>query len=82
MSKDLSRLRRTPQPMSDLVRETLLEEGLMDAFEERPPYQRNDYLGWINRAQLADTQIRRLTQMIDELRDGKTYMKMEWKPGS
>ena len=45
-----SRLRRARNPMPGCVREALLRDGLMDAFEKRPAYQRNDYLGWIARA--------------------------------
>ncbi|NNE44234.1 MAG: YdeI/OmpD-associated family protein [Gemmatimonadetes bacterium] len=67
--------------MPDFVREMLVEEDLMQAYQNRPPYQQNDYLGWINRAKRADTQARRVGQMLEELRDGDRYMKMEWKPG-
>ena len=81
MNKELSRLQRTPQTMPDYVREALVEEDLMDAYLQRPPHQRNDYLGWINRAKQADTQIRRLSQMLDELRDGNVYINMEWHAG-
>ena len=40
---------------------------LRAAYEARPPYQRNDYLGWISRAKQDDTKQRRLAQMLDEL---------------
>ncbi len=52
----------------------------MGAFENRPPYQRNDYLGWIGRAKRDETKIRRLHQMLDELRAGDIYMRMAWRP--
>ncbi|QBF33843.1 YdeI/OmpD-associated family protein [Thalassococcus sp. S3] len=45
-------------------------------FDERPWYQRNDYLGWIKRAKREDTKLRRLNQMLDELETGNVYMKM------
>ena len=71
-------LRRARQPMSDLVRSALDERGLRARYDERPPYQRNDYLGWINRAKQPETMMRRLEQMLDELEAGDRYMKMPW----
>ena len=80
MSDDMSNLQRLIQPMPDSVRAALEDAGLMDEYLERPPYQRNDYLSWITRAKRQDTQDRRLAQMLDELRRGDVYMKMEWHP--
>jgi uncharacterized protein YdeI (YjbR/CyaY-like superfamily) len=73
-------LRRAKNPMPVFVSNALSERGLMDAFRERPPYQRNDYLGWISRAKLEATRLRRLNQMLDELQRGKLYMNMSWRP--
>ena len=70
---------RPRHPMPDFVRAALDEHDLMDAYEARPPYQRNDYLGWISRAKRQDTRLRRLDQMLDELRRGDVYMKMAWR---
>ncbi len=67
--------------MPDFVRSALDEAGLWDAYRQRPPYQQNDYIGWIARAKKEETQIRRLHQMLDELRAGNRYMKMAYKPG-
>ncbi len=70
--------------MPGFVRDALDEEGLREAYDARPPYQRNDYLGWIGRAKREETRQRRLAQMLDELRRGDLYMKMAWgggKPG-
>ncbi len=52
----------------------------MQAYEDRPPYQRNDYLAWIARAKREDTRRKRLNQMLDELEAGDRYMKMSWRP--
>jgi len=52
----------------------------MDAYRARPPYQQNDYIGWITRAKLESTRQKRLAQMLDELEGGTTYMKMKWHP--
>jgi uncharacterized protein YdeI (YjbR/CyaY-like superfamily) len=40
----------------------------------RPPYQQNDYIGWITLAKLESTKQKRLNQMLDELKKGGVYM--------
>ena len=65
--------------MPDYIREALSAHGLMDAYRARPPYQQNDYVGWITRAKLEATRKKRLSQMLDELKRGGVYMKMKWK---
>jgi uncharacterized protein YdeI (YjbR/CyaY-like superfamily) len=74
-----SNLKRPLNPMPAFVREALEAKGLTTAYEARPPYQRNDYLGWIARAKLPATRAKRLAQMLDELRRGDVYMKMAWR---
>ncbi len=66
--------------MPDSIRETLQHSSLMDEYRARPPYQRNDYIGWITRAKQKATQEKRLAQMIDELKCGDRYMKMVYRP--
>jgi uncharacterized protein YdeI (YjbR/CyaY-like superfamily) len=39
----------------DYIREALSARGLIDAYRARPPYQQNDYIGWIMRAKLEAT---------------------------
>lgn len=73
-------LKRPRQAMPSDVRRALIERGLMSAYRERPPYQRNDYLSWIARAKLAPTRHKRLAQMLDELARGGVYMRMRWSP--
>jgi len=63
------------------VRVALDREGLRAAYDARPPYQRNDYLGWIARAKREATREKRLAQMLDELRLGDRYMGMAWGGG-
>lgn len=75
-----STLKRPLQPMPAAVRAALKERGLMAAYRARPPYQQNDYLGWIARARLEATKLKRLHQMLDELEGGTLYMNMAWKP--
>ena len=73
-------LRRDLNPMPAEVREALEARALVDAYQARPPFQRNDYLGWIARARKPETRRKRLAQMLDELEDGDIYMKMRWNP--
>jgi uncharacterized protein YdeI (YjbR/CyaY-like superfamily) len=75
-----ARLTRAKNPMPAFVRNALNERGRMEAYRARPPYQQNDYLGWIVRAKLEATKLKRLNQMLDELQGGKLYMNMVWKP--
>lgn len=72
-------MKRPANPMPDWVADALVAQGLRDAYDQRPWYQRNDYLGWITRARREDTKTKRLQQMLDELRAGDVYMKMAWR---
>lgn len=64
--------------MPEFFREALITHNLMDAYLARPPYQQNDYIGWIQRAKLDATKQKRLNQMLDELKKGGVYMRMKW----
>jgi uncharacterized protein YdeI (YjbR/CyaY-like superfamily) len=75
-----SNLSRPIHPMPDFVREALRSNQLMDAYDARPDYQRNDYIGWIMRAKRDETRQKRLSQMLGELRQGDVYMRMRWSP--
>ena len=55
----------------------LQSEKLYEDYLARPAYQQNDYLGWISRAAREETRIKRINQMLDELRAGGVYMKMK-----
>ena len=66
--------------MPDFVRDALIENDLWDTYKSRPPYQQNDYIGWITRAKRVATTQRRLAQMLNELRRGDLYMKMDYRP--
>ncbi len=74
-----SRLTRLLNPMPPEVEVALEKAGLLEVYGARPPYQRNDYLGWIDRAKRPETKARRLQQMLDELEQGDVYMKMAWR---
>ena len=75
-----STLSRAIHPMPAFVRRALSEHGLLEAYKARPPFQRNDYVGWISRGAREETQHKRLAQMLDELKRGGVYMKMAWHP--
>ena len=76
---DTSRMTREIHDMPDDVRAALEGRGLMHAYRERPPYQQNDYVGWISRSKLPATRAKRLAQMLDELAAGGVYMHMKWR---
>lgn len=73
-----NKLFRPLQPMPDFVAAALKARGLVEKYEARPDYQRNDYLMWINDAKRDETKQKRLAQMLDELDAGGVYMKMKW----
>ena len=76
MSMEKPVTRRSRHQMPGVVRQSLEERGLMAAYGARPPYQQNDYLGWISRAKKPETRRKRVIQMLDELAAGDRYMNM------
>lgn len=76
MTTDFSKLQRNRHPMPSFVREALEDHSLMKDYQERPAYQQNDYIGWINQAKQEETKQKRLNQMLAELKQGGIYMKM------
>ncbi len=79
VTEKTTRMKRERYPMPDYIRETLDTKNLTAVYDARPPYQRNDYIGWITRAKLPATQQKRLAQMLDELAKGDVYMKMAYR---
>ena len=75
---DTSRMKRDIYEMPADVRDALEKAKATDAYNSRPAYQQNDYVGWITRAKLWATREKRLKQMLDELRGGGIYMHMKW----
>jgi len=76
---DFSNLKRDRHPMPAFVKKALLDRHLVEAYHERPAYQQNDYVGWITKAKREETRLRRLSQILDELKKGNVYMKMAHK---
>ena len=72
--------RRPTHPMPADVAAALEKSGLRTAYDARPDYQRNDYIGWIDGAQQDDTRAKRIAQMMDELKKGGVYMGMAHAP--
>lgn len=70
--------KRLRHPMPRFISQALEEHNLREAYATRPPYQRNDYIGWITRAKRDSTRLKRLNQMIRELRGGNRYMNMNY----
>lgn len=62
--------------MPGFVKKALQERALLEAYHQRPAYQQNDYIGWINSAKRRETKEKRLRQMLDELEAGGVYMNM------
>lgn len=71
-------LKRALHPMPEFVWQALVEAKLADKYLLRPPYQQNDYIGWIVRGKREDTRQKRLQQMLDELAAGEKYMGMNY----
>jgi uncharacterized protein YdeI (YjbR/CyaY-like superfamily) len=78
--KEERSLKRSINPMPKGIRSLLVKHGVLEHYKERPPYQQNDYLGWIARAKLDMTKEKRINQMLDELKEGNKYMNMKWSP--
>ena len=72
-----SNLSRPINPIPEFVLQALEEQGLIDDYNARLDYQQNDYIGWINRAKREETKQKRLNQMLEELKRGGVYMKMD-----
>jgi uncharacterized protein YdhG (YjbR/CyaY superfamily) len=75
---DASKMTRKVYDIPDYLAAALDGSGLRERYRARPPYQRNDYIGWITRGKREETRRKRLNQMLDELRSGDAYMGMEY----
>ena len=74
----MTTLKRALNQMPADIRDELESRGLHEAYDARPPYQRNDYLGWIGRAKKPETRRKRIDVMLSELSHGTEYMGMKW----
>lgn len=71
-------LKRALHKMPDYVSQALKEYKLVEKYNSRPAYQKNDYIWRIIRAKREETRQKRLNQMIDELQKWDAYMKMSY----
>jgi len=74
--------KRPLHPMPDDVAKALRSGKVREDYDARPPYQRNDYIGWIIRAKNDETRRKRIGQMVSELKAGGVYMGMTHKPSA
>jgi hypothetical protein len=79
-SEEEEKLSRSVNPLPDFIGDALRESNLEDEYRNRPAYQKNDYIGWIGRSRTEKTLIKRMDQMLEELKVGDTYMKMKYNP--
>jgi len=70
-------MKRKKYSMTDEIKLRLDKNSLMKDYLNRPPYQQNDYIGWIQRSKKPETKEKRLQQMLYELKKGGIYMKMK-----
>lgn len=75
-------LKRTKHKMPADIKSALATKNLLGEYKARPPYQQNDYIGWIIAAKLPETRAKRLQQMLHELEVGGIYMKMDHPPSA
>ena len=76
------RLSRWIHPLPDFIDDALRENNLDHIYKSRPAYQKNDYIAWIGRSRTEKTLIKRLDQMLEELKNGDRYMDMKYQPGT
>ena len=74
--------RRPIHAIPDDVAAALKSAGVRDDYDARPPYQRNDYVGWITRSKGDETRKKRIDQMTAELKQGGVYMGMKHGPSA
>ncbi|GAB6393582.1 MAG: YdeI/OmpD-associated family protein [Treponematales bacterium] len=77
-SLDTSHLSREVHDIPDYVCAALDSSHLWERYRARPPYQQNDYIGWISHGKRKETRQKRLAQMLAELRGGSRYMGMAY----
>ena len=67
-------------PMPGFVKSALTSRSLIEAYDARPKFQRDEYMVWIHAAKLNDGKRKRLTQMLDELAAGNAFLGKPWAP--
>lgn len=62
--------------MPNFITDALNQCNLWERYNARPPYQQEDYIGWITGEKQEKIQQKRLYQMLEELKVGNAYMGM------
>ncbi len=78
LDKNTSRQKRKIHDIPDYVILALDKSQLWERYRARPPYQRNDYIGWIAGAKREETRQKRLNLMLNELQSGNAYVGMRY----
>jgi len=73
----MANAKRPRHAMPASIKAALSKRGVLKAYNARPAYQRNDYLGWIAQGKTEATQAKRTEQMLSELERGGVYMGMK-----
>jgi uncharacterized protein YdeI (YjbR/CyaY-like superfamily) len=73
----MANAKRPRHKMPAGIKAALSKRGVLKAYNARPAYQRNDYLGWIAQGKTDATQTKRTQQMMSELERGGVYMGMK-----
>jgi len=71
---------KVPQPMPGNVRGALQKRKLMDAYLDRPAYQKDEYLKGVAQAAGPAAKQKRLDQMLEELEKGNVFKGEPWTP--
>ena len=74
--------KRPTHRMPNEIAAALRDGGVRKAYDARPHYQRNDYVGWIVGSKSDATRERRIGKMVAELRKGGVYMGMKHGPSA
>jgi uncharacterized protein YdeI (YjbR/CyaY-like superfamily) len=70
----------TKQPMPGNIKAALQKRKLLEAFDARPAYQRDEYLKWVALAAGPAAKQKRLDQMLDELEKGGLFKGEPYTP--
>jgi uncharacterized protein YdeI (YjbR/CyaY-like superfamily) len=74
------RVSRPILEIPDDLKKALDDNGLWERYRARPPYQQNNYVGWVIGSKRPGIRNKRLMQFVDELRSGAQYMGSAYTP--
>jgi hypothetical protein len=68
------RMTRPILEIPDDLKKALDDNELWERYHARPPYQQNNYVGWIVGSKRVGVRAKRLAQLVSELQAGGQYM--------